>query len=337
MVALVAESFLDNYPDLKVRVIPAGVDVARSYLARLGDVQATIHVALAVYQLQEGVLDYAFMEWGPQPVRYINLPMHVGMAFPVRGDSGVETGADLRGKTVATFPGSPAPTRINESLLAFFGLTWDDVVPVDYASPGAAYRAVVDGDIVTSFMNLSSALAYEGAALPAGWKYLEMPASDTEGWARLKAVVPMEAPRLSPVGGGIDPAKPLAAMTMAYPSFMAWDFADPDVIYWIARALRETYPLYEVKYESLKNDWTPEKHWALWDAEVVPMHEGAIRYYKEIGEWTAEREKMNAERLAHQAELRALWDETVDESLAQEIKSKDFPAFWMEKRAAAGF
>jgi len=311
LVALVAESFLDQYPDLTVRLLPAGVDTARSYLARLGDVQATIHVALAMYQLQEGIFDYAFVEWGPQPVNYIHLPMHVGMCFPVRGDSGVETGADLRGKTVATFPGSPAPSMINESLLAFFDLTWDDVVPVDYPSPPTAYRGVVDGDIVTSFFNLSSGLAYEGAALPAGWKYLEMPASDTAGWARVKAVAPMEAPRLSPVGGGIDPAKPLAAMTMAYPSYMCWDFLDPDISYWIARAIRECYPLYAPKYASLKNDWTPEKHWTLWDADACPMAEGAVRYYKEIGEWTAEREAMNKERLEHQAELRAHWDKVV--------------------------
>ena len=67
------------------------------------------------------------------------------------------------------------------------------------------------------------------------------------------------------------------------------------------------------------------------------MHPGAISYFKSIGDWTAEREQMQAERLQHQAELRAYWDKVVKMALSAGIKSKDFSAFWLKKRAAGGF
>ncbi|MBW1792221.1 MAG: C4-dicarboxylate ABC transporter substrate-binding protein, partial [Deltaproteobacteria bacterium] len=64
---------------------------------------------------------------------------------------------------------------------------------------------------------------------------------------------------------------------------------------------------------------------------------GAIRYLKEIGKWTPEREAMNQKRLQHQADLKKLWDATMNEALEKKMKSKKYPAFWLKKRAEAGF
>ena len=337
LVSMVAEGIIEKYPRLKVRAIPAGVDTARSYMARLGDSHCTIHNEQSTFFLQEGLREYASLAWGPQPIRYLWIAQNPGMAFAVRGDSGIKGFADLKGKTVATFPGSPAPTIINEAMLAFGGLTWDDVVPKEYTSPGTAYRAVINGKLDTSFFGITSGLAYEGAALPGGWLYLEMPPEDKEGWARVKKVVPAYSPKLCTVGGGISPENPKKLMTGSYPALVAWDRLDEDTAYWITRAVHESYGVYRKKHKALENEWTKEKHWKCWEADVIPLHSGSIRYFREIGDWTPEREKRNADLINRQVKLKALWESVVDGALAQKIRSKDYPAFWIKKRVEAGF
>ena len=336
LIALVIESMIERYPGLVVRAIPAGGDINRQWMARLGDVHTSMAPAIGLWFLQEGLTAYADLTWGPQPIGYLWIPMHPGMALAVRGDSDIYKVEDLRGRTVAYFPGTEGPNAISESMLAFGGLTWDDVVSVNYASPATGYRAVLDGKVDTSFFNVTSSLAYEGAALPSGLRYLEMPAEDTEGWERIREVVASHTPRIVTAGGGISEDNPLQLLTMPYPGIVAWNSADEDTIYWITRAIHESYDIYKTKNESLRLDWTKEQHWLLWDADFIPMHPGAVRYFKEIGDWTPEREQSNAKRLQHQAEVKKLWGATVDEALAQGMKAEEFPAFWLEKRGEAG-
>jgi len=331
LLALITESLVSKYPGIKWRSIPSGVDLARTMMPRTGETATTIHTAGSVWLIQEGLSDYAEIEWGPQPIREVYLPEHVGQGFCVKGNSPIKTGYDLKGKTVATYPGSPYPTLINESILAFFNLTWKDVKPVKMSSPPEGYRAIKDGHIDTAFMNAASSIAVEMASMPSGIRWINMPASDKEGWKRVREVVPVHMPKKKTVGPGISKEHPIEIMTVAYPEIIAYDKTDEATIYWITRALIETRSSWEVKHASLKKDWTMEKHWSLWEGGITPMHDGAIEYYKEIGEWTPEREKLNQERIQHQKDLRAYWDDMVDLAQKEKIKSKAFPDFWEKK------
>ena len=334
LLALITESLVSKYPDIKWRSIPSGVDLARTMMPRTGETATTIHTAGSAWLIQEGLSSYAAIEWGPQPIREVYLPEHVGMGFPVKGNSKIKTGRDLKGKTVAIYTGSPYPTLINESILAFFDLTWDDVKPVKMSSPGEGYRAIRDGHIDTAFMNSASSVAIEMASMPGGIRWLDMPASDKEGWKRAQKVVPVHMPKMRVDGPGMSKDDPAEILAVAYPEIIAYDKTDEATIYWITRALIETRSSWEVKHASLKNDWTMEKHWSLWQGGITPMHRGAVLYYKEIGQWTPEREKINQERIQHQKELRAYWDEVVQQAQKEGVKAKVFPEYWTKKYKA---
>jgi TRAP transporter TAXI family solute receptor len=334
LLGLVTESLISKYPEIKWRSIPSGVDLARTMMPRTGETATTIHTAGSVWLIQEGLSSYASIEWGPQAIREVYLPEHVGQGFVVKGDSPIKTGQDLKGKTVAIYPGSPYPTLINESILAFFGLTWKDVKPVKMSSPPDGYRATRDGHVDTAFMNAASSIAVEMASMPSGIRWINMPASDKEGWQRVRKVVPVHMPKKKTSGPGISEENPIEIMTVAYPEIVAYDHSDKATIYWITRALLETRASWEGKHASLKNDWTMEKHWSLWDGGITPMHEGAIEYYKEIGQWNDQREKMNQERLQHQKALRAYWNEVVEMAQKEGIKTKAFPDYWLKKYQA---
>ena len=333
VIALVIESMIQKYPQLKVLAVPNGVDISRAIMLRLGDINVGMAPAATALALQDGLVEYAAMEWGPQRIRYLWLPQTPGNVMAVLGKSNIYKIEDLKGRTVANYPPSPGPVQITESFLAFGGLTWRDVVNVDYPSAAPSYRALLDGKLDSCFWNIGGSAAYEGAALPGGIRYLPMPASDIEGWKRLRGVMPSAKPRLATVGGGISKDKPAAVATYAYPSMICFNSLPEDTAYWVSRTVNETYDLFKLKDKVLEADWSLNITFDLWDDDHVPMHPGAVRYFKEIGVWTPAREKMQMERLKHQDEVQALWKETLAEAQGKKMKSSDFPKFWMQKRA----
>jgi TRAP transporter TAXI family solute receptor len=336
LLSLVAEAMIAK-EKIKVRLVPAGSDVARTLMAYKGQADTAALNSISGWQVQEGLADFSTTEWGPTPVRYLWEPEHVGAALVVRGDSSIKTVPELRGKRVATIPGSPSPQLMNQAFLAFGGLTWKDVVTVPFPSPVAANDGVIKQRIDSTFFNIVSSPAYELASMPGGIRYLQMPASDKEGWKRLKVVCPPMSPRLATVGADMSDKNPKWVSTQGYPNFLTWAKLNEDTAYYITKYLNETYPIYSKTNKSLKLDWTLDKCLSVWENDVIPFHRGAIRYFNEIGKWTSEREKMNEERIAHQDKLKKLWDETMKEAKQKGLTGKKFSAFWMEKRAKAGF
>ena len=334
LVSLVAETVIEKF-GITVRCVPNATYVGRAYMARLADTHTTIEMALGMRFLQEGLFEYAGYDWGPQQVQYLFLPEQVGVCFAVNADSDITSGEQLKGKKIGRLPGSPSLDQFLLAYLAFFGLTGDDVENVEFPSIGAAWNAQIEGKIDTCHWNAVAPKSYELEAAR-GIRYLEMSPDNKEGWARTQAIAPL-VPKLVYSGAGIKPGQaPLNVSCGAYPCFAAWEHLDPDIAYWITKAIVELYPDYKVKHDILKNDWTMEKHWSLWGIDVAPLHRGAVRYYKEAGMWNDERQKMQDERLARQAELKKLWDKVKAEGIDKGLKAKEFPAFWLEQKAAAG-
>jgi hypothetical protein len=64
----------------------------------------------------------------------------------------------------------------------------------------------------------------------------------------------------------------------------------------------------------------------------APFHEGAIRYLKEKGIWTAESEQWNTKYLERLKKVKELWKKAVDEAASKKISPNDFPEFWLNKQ-----
>jgi hypothetical protein len=330
----IGEALWQKYK-IKVRIIPAGSDLPRVFPIRLKDAEVAFH-GLGSYFMQEGLPDYSTMDWGPQAVRILYLAQHPGLAMGVRRDSNIRTVADLKGKRVAGFPAYTL-TLINEVYLVFAGLTWADVKRVEAPTFTAAMRMVMEGKIDASHFNPAASIAYECEAMPYGLRYIPLPIADKEGWARVKKHAPFYMPTKLTIGAGLSPEKPLEGPSYPYPVALAYDFLPVEKAYIVTKLLHEAFPVYAPKHKSLEAYWSLEKFLELFEGYPIPLHEGTIRYLKEIGKWSAAREALNKERLKRQAELKKLWDATVAEALEKKIKADNFPKFWVGKRAAAGF
>jgi len=330
----ISTTLYDKY-GIKIRIIPAGADIPRVFPLRLKDAEISFH-GLGSYFMQEGIQEYSAAEWGPQPVRALYFGKHPGITLGVRGDSDIKTCADLKGKRVGSHP-SYALTLISVGHMAFAGLTWDDVVKVECASYSQSIRMVMAGKLDATHINPTASLAYEMEGMPYGIRYLPAPHSDNEGWARVKKVAPVYGQFKATIGATLSEDKPLETMSYPYPVVLGYDFLSDDIAYTVTKLFTETYPDYSKKHKALKAFWTLKGTMKSFDQFPIPMHKGSIRYLKEIGMWTSEREEKNKERIKHQVELKKVWNAAMEEALTKKMKMRKFPEFWLKKKAEAGF
>ncbi|TET44614.1 MAG: hypothetical protein E3J66_00640 [Dehalococcoidia bacterium] len=83
---------------------------------------------------------------------------------------------------------------------------------------------------------------------------------------------------------------------------VCYDFyPDDNLVYWLVKQFDETYLLYKDKHPQLA-EWNVDTVFKGIDGWIIPWHEGAVKYFKDIGRWTPEAQ-------ARQDELLLLWPE----------------------------
>lgn len=323
-----ADAMIKKY-GVRVRILPSGTSVGRLLPLKAGRADVG-WLANEVYFATEAVHDFATRDWGPQDLR-IGLGRPGPFGFAVAADAGVEKIADLRGKRVPFIKANPSINTKVEAMLAFGGLTWDDVQVVEVPSYGAALRAVVDGLADAAGTVPTAAAMYELESSKRGLIWPDLPVDDKDGWDAVQSVAPFFAPATFTEGAGLSKDKPAHLMAYRYPMLTFYAGADEDFVYNIVKAMDETYGLYKdgsaamVAWEIAKAGRTPAD---------APFHPGAVRYLKEIGVWTAEDQAWNDKREARMAAVRKAWEAAVKAAEAKGVSDDEWPAFWADWRKA---
>lgn len=328
-IAVAVGKALKDKHGMDTRVLPAGNDVARLAPLKGGRAQAS-YMGIGVYFAQEGVFEFAVKDWGPQPLRLILASSDCNaISLGVAKDTGVKQVRDLKGKRVGMVVGSPALNQNAFAVLAFGGLTRNDVKLVEFSSYGAMWKGILNNEVDAAIASTISGQAKEAEASPRGLLYPPTPAADREGWARLNKLGPYYAPHKATCGVGISPQNPVELPNYPYPIFMAYASQPADVIHAVTKAMIADYAAYRdgapgaAGLELARQNLT-------W---VLPYHEGAVRAFKEAGVWKAEHEAHQQKALARQATLAAAWDaflKTNPPEAADALRKG-----WMAARAAA--
>ena len=324
----VGKAFKDKH-GIDVRVLPAGNDVARLAPLKGGRAQASM-MGVGVYFAQEGVLEFAVKEWGPQPLRLILASTDCNaVSLGVAKDTGVKEVKDLRGKRVGMVVGSPALNQNALAVLAFAGLTKNDVKLVEFSSYGAMWKGILNNEVDAGIASTISGQAKEVEASPRGRMYPPAPAADKAGWARINKISPYYAPHKATCGPGLSAQNPVELPNYPYPIFMVYASQPESLVYSLAKSMIVNYDLYkdgapgaaglELKRQLLS--------WAL------PYHEGAVKAFKESGVWSTEHEAHNQGLIKRQETLAAAWTGFLSSNPADDKEA--FVKGWMAARAAA--
>jgi uncharacterized protein len=320
---------LKNKLGVDLRVLPGKNDVSRNIPLRDGRVPFSANGVGGSYLAQEGVYEFGARDWGPQAVRSLILNNSDALLTIVTAkDANIATAADFKGKRVAWVLGAPSLNQNITALLAFANLTWNDVKKVEFGGFGQAMEAIIANQVDAAFSSTISGQAYKIASSPRGIRYPTFPHNDKEGWARVNKVAPFFVPAFGTEGADLSPEKKAEAATYPYPVLMTMAATDADLTYNMTKAMVVLFP--EYKDGAPGNlGWDLKRQVFAW---AIPMHEGAIRYYKERGVWTAEHQKHNDALLKRQETLAAAWKSYIGSAPSDE---KEFEKGWAKARAAA--
>ena len=315
--------------NVSLRVLPGKNDVSRNLPLRHGQVQFSANGVGGTYLAQEGLFDFGAKEWGPQPVRGLMLNTSDQLlAILAAGDQGIKTIADLKGKRVAWVIGAPSLNQNITAMLAFANLTWNDVKKVEFGGFAGAMQGVVNNQVDAAWSSSVSGRAYEIAKSPRGLVYPVAAHSDKEGWKRVHAIAPFINPAMGTAGANLSKDAPAESSTYPYPILMTYASQDANLVYNMTKAMVETFDLYKDSAPGA-NGWAAERQNFEW---VVPYHEGAIRYWKEAGKWTAAHQAHNDMLIKRQQVLAGAWATVKKGSYADD---KAFEQAWMKARVTA--
>jgi TRAP transporter TAXI family solute receptor len=327
--AVAVGNALKNKQNITLRVLPGKNDVSRTVPLREGKVPFSANGVGGTYMAQEAVYEFGAKEWGPQPVRTLLLNNSDALLTIVAAkDTGVKTMADLKGKRVAWVIGAPSLNQNITALLAYANLTWADVQKVEFGGFGQAMQGIINGQVDAAFSSTISGPVYQLASSPRGVAYPTVPHGDKAGWERLKAKAPFFVPFMGAEGAEMSAAKKVEAATYPYPVLMTYDNVDAGLVYAMTKAMVELYGDYKDAAPG-NNGWDIKRQVFDW---VVPVHEGAIKYFKEIGVWKPEFDKANTALVERQKTLAAAWATHAKASHADDAA---FMKAWQKTRADA--
>ncbi|MBA2781179.1 TAXI family TRAP transporter solute-binding subunit [Billgrantia kenyensis] len=322
----IADAFGRAY-NTRVRIQPAGSAIGRLQ-PLLGGRADYAYLATESFFASEGTYDFAERRWGPQDLRAVaGRPSTFGV--PTAADADIHNLEDLRGKRVAYVAGNPSVNVKCDAILAFGGLTSEDVEVVMFPTHGAAMGSLAQNRADAACTTTTASQLYELEESSRGIRWVDIPADDSSGWERMNQVAPVFQPFEETIGAGLSEESPANMLAYRYPIIVSMAERSDDEVYAFVKALDETYGLYK--------DATSAIHrWSIEDSGVppidIPFHPGAVRYMEDKGIWTDEMQAWNEARLDRLEMLKTAWDEVLAEG--EGLDEDAFAARWEERRQA---
>jgi len=211
----------------------------------------------------------------------------------VRGNSPAKTIPDLRGKIVNNmWPAQPGVHLLNQGLLANGGLTYDDVQSMPFPGVVPAANAVMEGRCEAVIASIDAPFSTQAvAAVKARWLPLD---PSPEAVKRMEQAFP---------GLYLLKGEKRATIPDLPEYLMAWDTSvtcrqnlPDDVAYLITKTLWEKNAV--LLATPTLSKWTKERFCST--KSTIPYHDGAIKFYKEVGVWTNEMDAWQKALLAQQ-------------------------------------
>ncbi len=310
----------------RVRIQPSGSGIGRLQPLLQGRADYAF-LGTEAFFVSEGTFDFAATDWGPLDLRAV-AGRPASTTLVAAGDAGIATVADAKGKRIAFIAGNPSINAKCEAILAFGGLTLDDVEAITFPTYSAAMSSMARNESDATCTQPTTSQLYELAESPRGIFYVPLEPDNTAGWERLLKVLPIMAPSQETIAAGLAEGEVAKMAAYRYPVITTKADKSADDVYTFVKAMDETFDLY-------KDSTAVMPRWSL-DISAkppidLPIHEGVIRYLTEKGIWTDENEAWNQKRIERLNALRDAWKDFNPKHA--DMPEEDFAKAWMSRRA----
>lgn len=269
----VAKIINANVPEVNVSVVETGASVDNINRIKKGDLDmgmTTIHLQ---YQAYHGMGPWQGKPIKDQYVLWVYQP--APQNFVVREDSGVKTVYDLTGKNFNPGMRGSATEKTVEAILDAL-----DVKPNFYrGGTDDTVAAIKDNRIVGYVKSGAGVKALDASTLDiATFTPIRLIGFTDQDIAKVQAKYPYLSPISIPAGIYKD-SPAYKTFTMLIGVVAKKDLPD-ELVYRMVKAVHEHYPDQVAAYPSIKDTNLPQ---LTLETSTVPLHPGAIRYYKEAG------------------------------------------------------
>lgn len=211
----------------------------------------------------------------------IAFPLTLGVLVP--NDSPIKTISDLKGKIMPWGYNAQTTGRIlQQAVLASAGLTMDDVKTVPTQSLFSGVDLLGEGKVEAATISVGTGQGQQAnvkLASRGGVRFINMDSS-AEAVARIRKVLPARPIVVQPAAHAVGIHGPTTIM--AYNIFFTTNDKMPeDVVYSLVKMLHESKDDL-VKGQPVFRGFDPK---VMTEEIGVPWHPGAIKFYKEVGQW----------------------------------------------------
>lgn len=303
---------------VKARITPESGEVVRRQWLRDGefDFSQQMQATYGAHWFMPDLLD-ATAEGVYFPMRVAWVMPVSPLGFMVRGDSGLKTPYDIKpGTKIAMFTLAPATVAVIDALLAWAQLDKEDVQIIPFASWSANQLSILEGKADVAFAHPTAPDVMRAAAGPHGVAWLELdPEKDPEGAKRFLAV--RNSWPFGAMKQGVKSA--IGVKSMLSPSFLfSTEDTDPELVYHLAKWLHENFDAYKgrnINCERMSLD--------LFRASLnfiyIPVHQGTIKYLREIGVWTADDDALQEYNLDLLRRHIEAYDDAIAEAVSKDV------------------
>lgn len=211
----------------------------------------------------------------------ISFPLTLGVVVP--GDSPIKTIADLKGKRIPSGYNAQTTGRVlQDAVLATEGLTMKDVTGVPTQSLFSGIDLLSEGKVDAATIAMGVAQIRQAQATLSsrgGVRFLNMKSSP-EAIAAVRKFLPARPILIQPAPHTVGVTVPTTIL--AYNIFFSTHSKMPDdIVYNIVKTLHDNKAALVAGHPVFRG-FEPK---AMTEEIGVPWHPGAIKFYKEIGQW----------------------------------------------------
>lgn len=300
-----------NYP-LALRWVKDGI--IDTHIMNQSDLVDSVTVAVGSgYHTKDGQM--------PDDARILWISNLIYDATVTPGTLDVKTPFDLKGLKFALPADSPGMERMLDAILAFGDLTRDDLEVVYFADFASAMNAFYEGRSDVSLMNTTVPLAFEAEGSPKGINLVEFDIEKyPDGAERMKEYEPWKL--FGPVIMG--PESMIGKMVPISPYYIytTTDRIDEELAYNLVKWLVENHGDYKDLF-STNVSMTLDIFMETQVGSIIPVHEGTIKYLKEIGKWAAEDDAREVEKAEYVKKYVDAFKKAVEMAEEQKIPTND--------------
>jgi len=327
-------SHLENNVGVKVRVIPEANGVNRGFMVKQRQMLIMAAGKSAFRNTMEALEEFAVKEGGPFQARMVWVHALANSGMFVRADSEIQDIYDLKpGVRFSVWADRASVLRVPKAILDWAQVPHDQAVFVNSGSYEGAVRAVMDGraDVFWGFP--TSPVIFEASSAPHGIRYIDMNGeADPEGAIRFRETSPMYV--FGPINTGVPEARGVWG-TQGYTLEITSAESDSELIYNLAKWLHESFDLYAGAYDT--NRYMSLEHVEIAASQsYMPLHEGLVRYLKELGIWTEAHETRQQENIALFTRYVEAYEEAqrmaLDRDLAISPLNQDWIDLWEDQK-----